>query len=163
MQQHGPTRVYKTFGTSRAVRHTQADYAADIDIHLIIAARTGQLFEDAELACQVCHSVEVVCRQLGYRLYGYCLMPEHLHVLLSPGTSGVELRTWLQRFKSFTGHWAKRHCRINGLWQRSCYDHVCREGEAAECVLRYIMDNPVKDGLVEEWRAWPWSKVFVEM
>lgn len=155
--------MYKTFGTSRAVRHPQADYAADLDIHVVIAARAGRPFENTELACQVCRSVEVVCRQLGYRLYGYCLMPGHLHVLLSPGTSGVELKTWLQRFKSFTGHWAKRHQGIEGLWQRSCYDQVCREGETAERVLTYIMDNPVKEGLAEDWKAWPWSKVFVEI
>ncbi|UCC30976.1 MAG: transposase [Phycisphaerales bacterium] len=85
--------MYKTFGTSRAVRHPQADYAADLDIHVVVAARAGRPFENTELACQVCRSVEVVCKQLGYRLYGYCLMPEHLHVLLSPGTSGVELKT----------------------------------------------------------------------
>jgi hypothetical protein len=103
MQQYQQARLYKTFGASRAVRHAEADYAADIDIHVVIAARTGRPFEDRELGRQVCRSVEVVCQQLGYRLYGYCLMPDHLHALLSPGTSHIELKVWLHRFKSFPG------------------------------------------------------------
>lgn len=163
MSQRQTSQRYKTFGGSRAVRHPQVDYAAGLDIHVIIAARAGRPFEDVELARQVCRAVEVVCGQLEYRLYGYCLMPDHLHALLSPGASGVELRTWLQRFKSFTAHWAKRYRGADGLWQRSCYDHVCREGETAEGVLRYIANNPVRNGLVENWKTWPWTRVFVEI
>jgi len=163
MGRHRLSDIYTTFGASRAVRHPRADYGSDPDIHVVIAAVSGKAFENADLARQVCQSVQVVSEQLGYRLYGYCLMPDHLHVLLSPADSRVELGTWLQRFKSFTAHWAKRRCGITGLWQRSCYDHVCREGETAEGVLRYILDNPVRAGLVDEWQAWPWSGVFMDV
>jgi REP element-mobilizing transposase RayT len=154
---------YRTFETSRAVRHPRADYSADLDIHVVIAVHRGRPFEDAGLAREVCQSVEVCSERFGYRLYGYCLMPDHLHVLLSPGESGVELGTWLQRFKSYTAHWAKRHRGMPALWQRSCYDHVCRDGETAEHVLRYILDNPVKEGLTDDWRAWPWSRALIDV
>ena len=127
----------------------------------MICARSGAPFNQPSLAEEVCRSVETACRKLGYRLHGYCLMPDHVHVLLSPDSSRRLLRDWLQAFKSYTTHWAKKNCGIANLWQRSCYDHICREGDTAERVLDYICNNPVRKGLVDFADDWPWAKSFI--
>ncbi len=158
-----PSLLYRTSSQGRAVRHPDFDYDTDADIHLVICAKAGQPFADRTLAKEVCASVEVSTTRFGYRLYGYCLMPDHLHVLLSPARSGKSLKGWLQAFKSYTAHWAKKHSGITGLWQRSCYDHVCREGETAEKVLAYILSNPVSAGLAQRPNDWEWSKAFIEL
>jgi putative transposase len=157
-----PTPDYRTYGASRALRHPDAEYSADLDIHIVIAAGHGAPFREPELAAEVCRSVEVTTTALGFRLYGYCLMPDHLHVLLSPAESGRPLSEWLQTFKSYTAHWAKRNCGIAKLWQRSCYDHICREGEDAERVLDYIRNNPVRRGLVDCVDDWPWGRSLID-
>ncbi|MBU0617553.1 MAG: transposase [Planctomycetes bacterium] len=152
-----------TWGRSRAVRHPDFDYASDADIHLTLCATIGTPFTDSRLAGSVCESVEFRCDKHGYRLFGHCLMPDHLHVLLSPADSGISMDVWLQRFKSYTGH---EYAKLGGqppLWQRSAFDHVCRNGETAEEVLIYIVNNPVRAGLVERWQDWPWTKVFIEI
>jgi REP element-mobilizing transposase RayT len=154
---------FATWGRSRAVRHPDFDYASDAVIHLTLCATDGTPFTDPRVARLVCESVEFRCNKHGYRLLGYCLMPDHLHVLLSPADSGIGIGVWLQRFKSYTGH---EYARLGGqppLWQRSAFDHICRQEETAEKLLTYIVNNPVRAGLVERWQDWPWTKVFIEM
>ncbi len=155
-------RDLTTFGRAHAVRLPDFDYAADVDIHVTLCAADGTPFDDADTARLVCASVEFCSQKMGYRLYGYCLMPEHLHVLLSPAASRRSLEHWLRDFKSFTSNqYMKRSGRP--LWQRSAHDHVCRVAETAETVLAYIVENPVRRGLVQRWQDWPWTKVLIEM
>ena len=73
---------------------TDCDYAGNIDIHVTICADRDEPFTDRTLAAMVCENVEFYCRKLDYRLYGYTLMPDHLHVLFSPAQSGKPLSTW---------------------------------------------------------------------
>ncbi len=158
-----PLRDLTTYGHGRAVRHPHCDYAGDIDVHVTICADQGEPFRDEALAKIVCENVEFYCRKLAYRLYGYCLMPDHLHVLLSPEDSGKPLQEWLDLFKSFTTHRYMKDGHKPPLWQPSANDHICQEGETAEAVLRYIAENPVRMGLVEDWQVWPWTKVFIDV
>jgi REP element-mobilizing transposase RayT len=162
---HGntPARELTAYGQGRAVRWERCDYVGNIDIHVTICAAKDVLFRDQALARMICENVEFYCRKLGYRLYGYALMPDHLHVLLSPADSGEPLSHWLDVFKSYTTHQYMKSGERPPLWQSSANDHVCREGETAETVMRYIADNPVRAGLVEKWQDWPWTKVFIEV
>ena len=160
---HTPLRELKTYGRSRAPRHADCTYAADELIHVTICAFDGKPFDDAATAKFVCENVEFYCEKLRYRLYGYCLMPDHLHVLLSPNDSGIEVSAWLNRFKSYTTHLFMKQTRRARLWQKSAYDHICRGGETAESALAYIVDNPVRAGLVKCWQEWSWTKVFIEV
>ncbi|HWL95268.1 MAG TPA: transposase [Phycisphaerae bacterium] len=153
----------RTFGRARAVRWDRCKYDGNSNIHVTICADRGAPFHERELARLVCDSVECCSKLREYRLYGFCLMPDHLHTLLSPGGSGVNLGQWLDSFKSFTFH---EYVKLGGtapLWQRSAHDHVCRDAETAENVLRYIVNNPVRRGLATHWREWEWTRVFIEV
>jgi REP element-mobilizing transposase RayT len=158
-----PLRDLTTYGTGRAVRLPDCDYAADIDIHVTLCADHDGLFQNDAVAAMVCENVEFYCRKLAYRLYGHCLMPDHLHVLLSPAASGVSLARWLDSFKSYTTNRFMKMGERPPLWQASANDHICRKAETAETVLRYIVENPVRAGLVERWQDWPWTRAFIEI
>lgn len=158
-----PLRDLKTYGRTHALRLPEYDYAGDADIHVVLCAYAGIPFTDATLAAFVCEDVEFYCRRLAYRLYGYCLMPDHLHTLFSPADSGKPLKDWLRDFKSYTTNRYRKLTRKHRLWQESGYDHVCRTEETAEKVLTYIVNNPVRAGSVERWEDWPWTKVSIEL
>lgn len=156
-------RDLTTYGRSRAVRHPDCDYAGNEIIHVTTCAERGAPFRDQSLAKCVSDSVEFYCRKLNFRLFGYCLTPDHLHVLLSPNDTGTPLAKWLMAFKNYTGRTYANAGGSPPLWQRSARDHVCRNEETPDVVLAYIIDNPVRANLAKCWRDWPWTRVCIEV
>ena len=77
-----------------------------------------------------------------YRLADWVIMPNHVHVLLSPlgdrTLSGI-LHSW----KSFTAQAINRLLGRQGpVWQKESFDHIVRNPESFERIARYIQDNP---------------------
>ena len=96
-------------------------------------------------------------RKLGRaRVYAYCLMPDHLHIALSP-VGGCSIPQVLQSFKSYTTKLAWQQGIPGRLWHRSYYDHVARRDEDLLAVCDYILANPVRKGLASEAADWPYS------
>ncbi|MBI5866461.1 MAG: transposase [Planctomycetes bacterium] len=156
--------VPATWGRGRAVRLPDPElYASDTPIHLTIGADHGSPFAAGQIATLVCDSVEKSSELLGFRLYVYCLMPDHVHAMVSAGSTGRPISEFLQRMKSFT---TRRYQALTGrrrLWQASAFDRVSRPGEDLATIVRYIADNPVRRGLVACWADWPHTRVFVDL
>ncbi len=55
--------------------------------------------------------------------------------------------------------------RRGNFWQHENYDHVVRDKAEWDRIIIYVLNNPVKAGLVQQWQDWPWSycKYAVEM
>jgi REP element-mobilizing transposase RayT len=107
------------------------------------------------LGDQAIESLLFYRRQGKWLLFAYCLMPDHLHILVSPH-NGANLSTVLGNYASYTTQTAWNYGVIGKLWQRSFYDHILRSGETAPEIVAYILDNPVRAELVEEWEDWAW-------
>ena len=102
--------------------------------------------------------LERVRREYLFRVYGYVVMPEHVHLLMSEPAKGI-LSQAIQALKvSVAGrarfYWPERD---GPLWQKRYYDHNVRSHESFEGKLRYIHRNPVKRGLVPKPEEWKWS------
>jgi REP element-mobilizing transposase RayT len=80
-------------------------------------------------------------------------MPDHLHLLLS-GEQDSSLADFVRHFKQLSGYRYKREYDAS-LWQISYYDHVLRRDEDLPTVARYIWENPVRAGLVQERGRYP--------
>jgi len=98
-----------------------------------------------------------------YRLIAWCVMPNHVHVLIEPR---VSLGKIVQSWKSFTGRWGIEHWAELGLgvpvpggafWMRDYWDRYIRDERHLQTTIQYIHDNPVKAGLCDEPQAWRWS------
>lgn len=83
-------------------------------------------------------------------------MPDHIHLLLQPEIES-DLVKFIQHYKSWTTRQAWKHGIQGKLWQRSFYDHILRNGDDLERHLRYIIENPVRAGIVDDWREFPYS------
>jgi len=105
-----------------------------------------------------------------YRLIAWCIMPNHVHVLIEPA---ISLPKILQSWKSFTGSWAISHNAELGLgvpkaagatknqfWMREYWDRYIRDEGHFHSTVSYIHNNPVKAGLCNEAHDWPWSSVY---
>ena len=91
-------------------------------------------------------------------IYGYVVMPEHVHLLTNepPGSTLAEATHFLKL--SFT----KRLRYLDGaasgsFWQKRHYDRNTRDAREFTVKLRYLHRNPVKRGLVKEPADWKWS------
>jgi putative transposase len=111
-----------------------------------------------EEAVTGCLSVlRACCEKRGVELYAYCFMPDHVHLLLL-GIDRADVIAFVRDFKQRSGFACNRLFRRRGVfWQKSYYDHVLRGDEEIESVAKYIWGNPVRAGLVDEVRNYPFS------
>jgi len=114
-------------------------------------------FLNAALADEVISSLHHLRRGKGIPLYCYCLMPDHLHMVVSPSESTGSVSKVVQGFKSFTTRRAWGHGIKGKLWQKSFYDHIVRKEEDLRSICEYILANPVRRGLVGKAEDWPYS------
>jgi len=90
-------------------------------------------------------------REEGFAILAYCFMPDHVH-LLAEGTSATsDLPRFVARWKQTTGH-AHRSETGAALWQGGFYDHVLRAEEDWQAIVRHLIANPIRAGLVMDVR-----------
>ena len=94
-----------------------------------------------------------------YDLHAYVVMPNHVHVLLSPLTAPTKL---LQSVKWFSAREANRVLARSGepFWQSESYDHWVRDAAEIERIRRYIEENPVRAGLAAKPEDYSPSSAF---
>jgi putative transposase len=97
-----------------------------------------------------------------YDLDTFTIMPNHTHVLFTPLAQSdgnyYALSSILHRLKSFTATKANALlCRKGQFWQHESYDHIVRNEAELDRIRRYILYNPVKADLVDDYRAWKWT------
>jgi REP element-mobilizing transposase RayT len=92
-----------------------------------------------------------------YALKAWCLMPNHVHVLVLVTT--VPMSEFVQSWKGYTAYRCNEILgrRDSAFWADDYWDAYMRDSEQERRTVRYIEHNPVKAGLVREAKDWPWS------
>jgi len=83
-----------------------------------------------------------------FEILAYCFMPDHLHMLVGGETSASDARRFIDLAKQLSGY-AHRQATGDRLWQRSSWDRILRSPDDTTTVIRYLLLNPVRAGLVE--------------
>jgi putative transposase len=92
----------------------------------------------------------------SFLLHAYCLMPDHLHVLVEGAHDTCDLLEFIRLFKQCTAfEFRKFHHRP--LWEMSYYDHILRPSDHIEDVACYIWMNPVRKRLCANASEFPFS------
>jgi REP element-mobilizing transposase RayT len=85
---------------------------------------------------------------IGYQLHAFVIMPDHLHLLITPVES---VEKSVQLIKGGFSFRAKRELDWNGeIWQPGFTDHRIRDEEDWQRHLEYIRTNPLEAKLVED-------------
>jgi putative transposase len=103
--------------------------------------------------------LEDMRQHFSMSIYGYVLMPEHVHLLLSEPERGT-LADAIHFLKlAFSKRLRSRRGNTESciFWQKRYYDRNIRDEEEFKVKLRYLHRNPVKRGLVKEAADWTWS------
>jgi REP-associated tyrosine transposase len=112
-------------------------------------------FLDARLVAECVEALRVAAQVHNARVYAYCFMPDHLHLLVHGGARTF-LPDLMHDFKQVTGY-AFGKATGRDLWQDGYYDHIVRSEEGVLRVARYIAANPVRAGLVADAAAYPYT------
>ncbi len=99
------------------------------------------------------------CERLPMRVTGYCLMTNHVHLLLWPYHDG-DLSRWMQWLLTSHVRRYHRHYQSSGhVWQGRFKAFPVQDDEHYWTVLRYIERNPLRAGLVQRSQDWEWSSL----
>ncbi len=112
--------------------------------------------------------LERMRRRFDICVYGYVVMPEHVHLLLSEPERGT-LADAIHYLKLSFSKRVKLLSHLNvqvkdvkvghraPFWQNRYYDRNIRNGQEFTVKLRYLHRNPAKRGLVKNAADWKWS------
>jgi putative DNA methylase len=125
---------------------------------LLDTAQTGPLYlRRPEIAKMVEETLWFHGRQLDhYQVHSYVVMPNHVHLLITPSVPVSKLMHSLKRFTAREGN------RILGLtgqpfWQDESHDRLVRAEGEFDRIVSYIERNPVGAGLAAAPEEFPWS------
>ena len=132
------------------------------------------LITNNEIRNIIIDAIALIRKRFKFRLLGYVLMPEHIHLVIIPadGTkvgriigeikreSAVKILEIMVNINSSILNKLeviRNGVRKHAFWQRRCYDHNCRTHESVWKAIEYCHNNPVNRGLVNEPSSWIWS------
>ena len=94
----------------------------------------------------------------GYQIYAYCLMGNHVHLLLKVGEEPLE-QAMRRICGSFVYWYNQKYQRIGNLFQDRFKSEPIENDSYFLTVLRYIHQNPLKAGLVTNIEDYQWSSI----
>ncbi len=116
--------------------------------------------QQPEIAHIVMDSLHFLDRR-QYDLDHYCIMSNHVHLVFTPlvlAGRQVAVQRIMHSLKRHTAQKANELLERQGrFWNNESYDHVVRDEAELNRIRRYVLNNPVKAGLVDEPEEWPYS------
>jgi REP element-mobilizing transposase RayT len=101
--------------------------------------------------------------RIRYELYVTVVMPDHVHMICTPLIDGQRRELFslfriTQAIKGASGRAINRSLDHHGpVWQQESFDHALRSSENLDAKVDYVLQNPVRRGLVQDWREYPWA------
>ncbi len=125
--------------------------------HIIMRGINRQsIFQDNEDYIKFLHTLQKYKQTCEYELYAYCLMGNHIHLLLREGKEPLE--SVMRRIcGSYVLWYNRKYDRVGYLFQDRYKSEPVEDDTYFLTVLRYIFLNPVKAGIVFSVEKYTWS------
>jgi REP element-mobilizing transposase RayT len=131
-------KSFKTFYRNRSLRLPGFDYGSNHVYFITVGAYERRAaFADSNYAQAAATSLLDCLVRSGFACYAYCVMPDHVHLLVAPVHDGTSLPLFIGAFKSLStrAYWDQGGG--GRLWQSHYHDHVVRRiGVRATSVAR---------------------------
>jgi putative transposase len=114
------------------------------------------VFSNSEIASVVLEVLKAHAAKTQAPVYGYCLMPDHVHLVLGPSPQ-CSIIDFVGQFKNLSLRVMWRQGIKGSIWQLSFWDHFLRTDEQLEQVVQYVLNNPVRRRLVNHWKEYGFS------
>jgi putative transposase len=94
-------------------------------------------------------------------VHAYCLMTNHVHLLLTPGAADSCTRLMRDLGRHYVPYFNRRHERTGTLWEGRFHSCIAESARYVLACYRYIELNPVRAQMVEHPGDYPWSSYAV--
>ncbi len=103
------------------------------------------------------HIVKKAKKKYRVNIYAYCLMPNHIHMLIEvdPVRSMSKFMQWINR--GYTAYFNVRHKKIGHLWQGRFKGKPVLKGDYLIQCATYIEANPLRANMVSGMADYKWS------
>jgi putative transposase len=115
-----------------------------------------RVFDDDAVARGVIATILKSAEEFGFAVVAYCVMPDHVHLLLAAQRVDADLTQFAKHAKQITG-FRYRQATRRSLWQPGYHERILRDEEATLAVARYVLENPVRAGLTKALGEWPYA------
>jgi putative transposase len=101
--------------------------------------------------------IDAWIRAKSWLIGRYVIMPDHVHLFCAPGVNPVEpLDQWVRYWKNVASkNWPRPN--EHPIWQRDFWDTQLRRHESYDEKWDYVLENPVRAGLVSKFDEWPFQ------
>lgn len=125
----------------------------------ICCERKTELFKNSKIVEICVRILEETAKKEQFRIWAYCFMPDHLHMLAEGANDKSNFRRFISVLKQKTGYilWTQMKTK---LWQENYYEHILRKEEDTLTVVKYILNNPVRKGILRRYNEYPYSGSF---
>ena len=138
---------------------TRQEYFSSFDNELEKNLNQPHWLKNDEIARLVMDSL-LFNNNKHYTLWCACLMSNHVHVLLSTLRGSPLLNVILQNHKKFTAVQCNKLLGRSGrFWAEESFDTIVRDNDHFFSVVHYIINNPVKAGIIKKWIDWKWTYI----
>lgn len=125
--------------------------------HIMLrGANRQEIFHEDEDCLRFLETLELYKKKSEMRVHGWCLMGNHVHLLLQEGKEEISV-TMKRIGVSFAWFYNKKYRTIGHLFQDRFKSETVEKDEYLIAVARYIHQNPVKAGMVKKPDDWKWS------
>lgn len=115
-----------------------------------------EIFHDDEDCIKILEIIEKYKRRAEMKVYAWCLMNNHVHLLLKEGNESIS--TTMKRIGvSFVSYYNWKYKTTGHLFQDRFRSENVESPQYLLRVVRYIHQNPVKAGIVQSVDEWKWS------
>ena len=138
------------------LRKGRISLARQIYLLTSVCAHRDPRFADSGVATAVVHTLAEPRLWRDAQPLCWVLMPDHFHLILRLGDS-EPLPRLMNRLKSVTARTARAmDGNPNAVWMAGYHDHALRAEAQLHEVIRYVLENPLRAGLVKSVEDYPY-------
>lgn len=101
--------------------------------------------------------IEQTATEERFSISAICFMPDHLHILIVGLTETADAQRFVKIAKQRVTYSLREQHGVRNVWQEGYHDWVLRPHQSTQDVIRYVLSNPVRAGLVRNPEDYPFS------
>jgi putative transposase len=112
------------------------------------------------------HAYEDFCRraiEYGVHVGRYVIMPDHVHLFVAFRQEACSLSIWMKSLKNALSKALREAGTPGPHWQKGFFDHLLRNHDSYDQKWEYVMENPVRAGLVTQSADWQLQGIITDL